>query len=229
VQEYAVRYLRVSTDLQDEDNQIRAIDKFIADKGWLLVGTYRDHGISAYKENIKRPQFEQMIVDAKKMQFQHIVVFDLDRYSRQEPDFVVEQITTLNMMYKVQVNAVFGDEWRDVVNMLNQLPDMGFAGKAISEFVRTMFLGMQATRARQESEKISRRVKESVKFKNAVDKGEVGRPKIPPNIILMIKELLIYEVPYDGIKWQCWYKVKGKVKYPSEAIVSLVRTGKINI
>jgi len=160
----AVRYLRVSTEHQDENNQIKAIDKFCEEKEWKIVNTYRDHGKSAWKNDLRRKDYQKMLEHAKQDKFDHIVVFDLDRFSRQPEQDVLDLVKNLRLMYGVEVNAVFGDEWRDVVNMINRIPDMGFMGKAISEMLEVVIVGFQAQRARKESEKISRRVKSSKKF-----------------------------------------------------------------
>ena len=225
----AVIYMRVSTDKQDEQNQLKDCKQLISHKNWNLLRVYSDHALSAYKENIIRPQFEQMLKDAKTREFQHIVVFNLDRYSRKDPEKVVDQITTLSTVYGVQVNAVHGDEWRDLIEMLNALPSMGFAGKAIVEFLRTFFLGIQAERNRRESEKIGERVRASRKFQSAKKKGTVGRPGTPPQVILAIKELVDMGVPYESIRDQCTYKIGNKVHKPSRTIVSLIKTGKMTV
>ena len=94
----AVRYLRVSTEEQDENNQINAIDTFCKQKEWVIVNTYRDHGISAWKDDSKREAFNSMINDAKKGLFKHIVVFDLDRFSRQPEEDVLKLIKTLSLI-----------------------------------------------------------------------------------------------------------------------------------
>ena len=65
----AAIYLRVSTDIQDEENQLQDCEDFCNEKNWKIIKIYRDHGISAYKENVIRPEYEQMITDAKQKKF----------------------------------------------------------------------------------------------------------------------------------------------------------------
>lgn len=65
----AVLYARVSTEEQaSRDNsipaQIKAIKQFAAKNGLYIVNEYVDEGKSARTED--RPQFQQMISDAKK-------------------------------------------------------------------------------------------------------------------------------------------------------------------
>jgi len=173
----AAIYLRVSTDRQDEHNQLQDCEDYCRQNNWTVTKIYRDHGISAYKENIIRPQYEQMINDAKQKHFSHIVVWDLDRFSRQEPIEVLQLIKKLRIIYNVEVNAVHGDEWRDLIEMINSIPNMGFMGEALCDFLEKIIRGMQATQARRESEKISRRIHSSLRFQKAKDEGRVGRPQ----------------------------------------------------
>jgi len=220
----AVRYLRVSTEHQDENNQIKAIDKFCKEKGWKIVRTYRDHGKSAWKNDLRREEYQNMLKDAKKDMFEHIVVFDLDRFSRQPEQDVLDLVKNLRLMYGVEVNAVYGDEWRDVVNMINKIPDMGFMAKAMAEMLEVIIVGFQAQRARKESEKISRRVKSSKKFQKAIDKGKVGRPGISEEVKQQVIKLLNEGKSYSYISKHITYKAKyGKVKHISAPTISEIK------
>jgi len=188
--EKAAIYLRVSTDEQNPKNQLAQCQDFCKEKGWEIYKIYEDKGKSAYKENVIRPQFQAMLKDAEQRKFQHIVVFDLDRFSRQDEKTVLSLIKKLRLMHGVEVNAVHGDEWRDVIEMINRIPDMGIIGEALSEFLEKLIVGLQARQARRESEKISMRVKASKAFQEAKKKGIVGRKEayIPKRVIKEILE-----------------------------------------
>lgn len=188
--ENCVKYIRVSTDKQDENNQNRMLDEFIKKNNWNCIRTYRDHGKSAFNENKARPDFEKMLNDAKKREFQHIAVFDLDRFSRKPAEEVIDQVKTLRMLYGVEVNAVQGDEWRDLVNMVNNIPNMGFIAKPLGDFLEAIIVGFKARNANLESKKLSDRVKESKKFQKAVDTGTVGRSMIDVDLEL-IRQVLV--------------------------------------
>lgn len=236
MKEKAVRYLRVSTTMQDEESQVKSIDKFMSEKGWEVAtefgvnGTYRDHGVSAFKE-VRRPDFENMLRDSKKREFQHIVVFDLERFSRKKAQHVLDLIKELRLMYGVEVNAVHGDEWRDLVNMINNIPNMGFIGKPLADFLESVIVGMKAYDSHLYSKKLSSAVKDSIKFKKAKKEQRLGRPKIPPILILATQELLKHYSSYNLIKDQLGYKPPNKhnERYPGEAWVSLVRSGIIDV
>ena len=52
-------------------------------KSWILVRIYREEGKSARSESIKnRPMFRQLMEDAKKDEFDGVIVYTLDRWSR---------------------------------------------------------------------------------------------------------------------------------------------------
>lgn len=185
--EIAVPYLRVSTDKQDEEHQIQYIDRFIKKQGWIKGETYRDHGISAYKDTATRPDFERMLNDAKENKFQHIVVYDLDRFSRKEPQEVLGLIKKLRLMYNIEVNAVFGDEWRDLVNFINNIPNMGFIANPLCEFLESVIIGIKAYESHKFSKKLSENVLRSEKFKKAKEEGRVGRKQKDINVDKIVK------------------------------------------
>ena len=168
---------------------------------------------------------------AEQRRFQHIVVFDLDRFSRRPEAEVLTLVKNLRLMHGVQVHACYGDEWKDAVESINNIPNMGIIGEALSEFLEKIFLGMQARASRLESERISRRILESDKFQKAKKRKKnkkIGRPKIPDDVVILIKALLEYNVPYLGIQSQVEYKnCKGEIKTPSEAFVSLIKKDRL--
>lgn len=75
-------YYRVSTNNQDTASQRAEVESYIAtqfsDREALV---YLDQGISG-KASAKRPEFNRMLMDAKAGVFDTIVVYRLDRFSR---------------------------------------------------------------------------------------------------------------------------------------------------
>ena len=83
----AVAYLRVSSlsqvDGHSLDAQARLFNEICIKRGWVPVTVYREEGASAHSESIKkRPVFRQLMEDAKKGEFDIVVVHTLDRWSR---------------------------------------------------------------------------------------------------------------------------------------------------
>ena len=79
----AVGYCRVSTDKQREesiDHQQREIQKYADENGIDVIEWYIDHGYSGTTN--KRPALERMIKDSKQKKFSQVLVWKLDRFSR---------------------------------------------------------------------------------------------------------------------------------------------------
>ncbi|NCC86211.1 MAG: recombinase family protein, partial [Clostridia bacterium] len=84
-----VIYARFSSEMQrDEsiDAQIRAIEEYAKRNNIVVVGNYVDKAKSATTDN--RPEFQQMIADAAKNQFDVVLVHKLDRFARNRNDSI---------------------------------------------------------------------------------------------------------------------------------------------
>ena len=55
-QKRAALYVRVSTDSQTVENQIRELSQVAERRGWQVVEVYRDAGISGAKGRDQRPE-----------------------------------------------------------------------------------------------------------------------------------------------------------------------------
>lgn len=76
-------YLRVSTtDAQTTENQRMALAKVAQHRGWQIVQTYEDAGISGAKGRDKRPAFDRMLKDAVRGRFDVLMVWSTDRLGR---------------------------------------------------------------------------------------------------------------------------------------------------
>jgi len=83
----AVLYCRYSSDSQTENSiegQLRECKAFAENKGITVVGTYIDRALSAKTDD--RPDFKRMIKDSAKQIFAVIIVWKLDRFSRNRYD-----------------------------------------------------------------------------------------------------------------------------------------------
>ena len=83
----AVIYARFSCDKQREESiegQIRECMAFARDKGYTVLKNYVDQAISARTDD--RPQFQQMIGDARTHGFDVVIVWKVDRFSRSRYD-----------------------------------------------------------------------------------------------------------------------------------------------
>src|ERR1035437_7893234 len=73
-------YARVSTRDQSCELQVRDLRAFCAARGFDLVGEYVDVGQSGAKDS--RPELNKLMDDARKRQFDAIVVWRFDRFAR---------------------------------------------------------------------------------------------------------------------------------------------------
>ena len=76
-----VIYARVSTDEQDTDNQIAQLVSWAASRGWEVTETYKESE-SAWRNGHQR-ELVNLVADAKKRRFQAVLVWALDRLSRE--------------------------------------------------------------------------------------------------------------------------------------------------
>ena len=76
----AAIYTRVSTLDQHTENQLPDLEQFAAARGWTIVETYTDHGISGSTE--RRPGLDALIRDARRRRFDALIVWRLDRLGR---------------------------------------------------------------------------------------------------------------------------------------------------
>jgi DNA invertase Pin-like site-specific DNA recombinase len=75
----AALYLQVSTtDGQTTENQRMALVRVAGHRGWEIVQTYEDAGISGAKGRDQRPAFNQMLKDAVRGRFQVLMVWSID-------------------------------------------------------------------------------------------------------------------------------------------------------
>ena len=77
-----VIYARVSTTNhgQDISLQTRELEQFAQARGWHLVDSYLDLGISGSKD--KRPELDRLIADAHRRRFDVVIVWKFDRFAR---------------------------------------------------------------------------------------------------------------------------------------------------
>ena len=86
----AVIYARYSSDNQREESiegQIRECQSFAERKGYTVIRTYIDRALSGTRAD-NRPQFQQMISDSTLREFQYVIVWKIDRFSRDKFDSV---------------------------------------------------------------------------------------------------------------------------------------------
>lgn len=90
----AVIYARYSSDAQSEqsiEGQLRVCQKYAQNNGYLILDTYIDRAMTG--TNDMRPEFRRMIKDSEKKQFEAVLVYKLDRFSRNKYESTIHKKT----------------------------------------------------------------------------------------------------------------------------------------
>src|ERR1051325_2051766 len=77
-------YARVSTEEQREgqtiDSQIAELERYSREKGWAVLGTYKEEGWSGGV--MERPELDRLRDDAQKGMFKAVLINHVDRLAR---------------------------------------------------------------------------------------------------------------------------------------------------
>ena len=86
----SVIYARYSSERQNEqsiEGQLRVINQFAEKEGYTIIDTYIDRAMTG--RNDDRPSFQKMISESSNKAFQYVLVYKLDRFSRNRYDSAV--------------------------------------------------------------------------------------------------------------------------------------------
>lgn len=73
-------YARVSTVDQNCAGQLEELRRYVAARGWLVVGEYVDTGVSGGKAS--RPELDRLMADVHRRRFEVVAVTKIDRFGR---------------------------------------------------------------------------------------------------------------------------------------------------
>ena len=152
----AALYVRVSTDAQTLENQIRELRQVAERRGWDVVEVYRDAGISGAKGRDGRAGLDTMLKDASRRRFDVIMAWAIDRLGRSLTDLlhIIQHLEACGVDLYLDQQSI--DTTTPMGKLVFQLTG------AFAEFERTM---------------IRQRIKAGLK--RAVAQGvKLGRPKI---------------------------------------------------
>jgi DNA invertase Pin-like site-specific DNA recombinase len=153
-------YARVSTRErgQDTQNQLHQLRGFAAKQAWLVVSEFVDYESGSTDD---REQFQAMFQAASRRQFDVLLFWSLDRFSREG---VFETLTHLNRLTGHGVHyRSFTEQWFDSCGIF-----------------REAVISIMATLAKQERVRISERTRAGLE--RARREGKIlGRPKVEVN------------------------------------------------
>ena len=113
----AVIYARVSTDEQDTDNQIAQITSWALSRGWEITDIYKENE-SAWKAGHQK-ELARLLYDAGKRRFDTVLVWALDRLSREGPLSILTLVNNLKT-YGAKVIS-YQESWTEAPGELGEL------------------------------------------------------------------------------------------------------------
>jgi DNA invertase Pin-like site-specific DNA recombinase len=168
VKKRAAIYVRVSTDKQTIENQLRELHRIAERRGWEVVKEYRDAGISGSKGREARPGLDEMLKDASRRHFDIVMAWAIDRLGRS----LIDLLGTIQTLEHCGVDLYLDQQAIDTTTPAGRL--MFQVTGAFAEFERSM---------------IRQRIHAGLK--RAVEQGkQLGRPRIAPELEKRIQGLL---------------------------------------
>ena len=178
----AAIYLRVSTSEQTVENQRRDLEAAAAQRGWEIVATFADEGISGSKGRDKRPGLDRMLKDATRGKFDVVMAWGVDRMGRSLPDLV----GTLQELHGAKVDLFLHQQAIDTTTPAGKAM-FGMLG-VFAEFERAMIVARVKAgieRAKDEQKAGKERLTADGRRKKAI-----GRPITPPHVEAAIRARL---------------------------------------
>jgi DNA invertase Pin-like site-specific DNA recombinase len=129
----AALYVRVSTDKQTVQNQIEALTAIAEGRGWTIIETYSDVGISGAKGRRDRPGLDRMLNDAQHGKFNVVLAWAIDRVGRS----LIDLLGTIQHLEACKVDIVFDQQNIDTTTPMGRCM-FSIAG-AFAEFERSIF------------------------------------------------------------------------------------------
>jgi DNA invertase Pin-like site-specific DNA recombinase len=147
---------------QEPENQLEPLRAWAKAQGWEIITEYVDRGSGA---DPNRQEFRKMLQDAMLLRFQTILVWKLDRFSRENMSQVVGRIQKLRER-NVGLRSLT-ESWVDTAKE-----------NPVSELI----LAVMGWAAAEERRKISERTKAGIARRRAIGQWKGGRPrkKEPP-------------------------------------------------
>ena len=169
-------YGRVSTERQETENQLAQMRRFAESQRWEIHHEYVDHETGKHAD---RPQFRRLFEDASRGEFQVVLFWALDRFTREGP---LETLQHLNLL------SNYGIAFRSFTEPY--LDTCGIFKEAVIAILGTI--------AKQERLRISERVRAGLE--RARKSGtRTGRPIGRPRAVFRRDQ--IPELRAQGLSW----------------------------
>src|SRR5499427_2873490 len=149
----AAIYVRVSTEKQTVENQVRELRQIAERRGWQVVEEYSDAGISGSKGRDKRPGLDRMLKDASRRRFDVVMAWAIDRLGRS----LIDLLGTIQGLEAGGVDLFLEQQAIDTTTPAGKL--MFQVTGAFAEFERSMIrqrVNAGLRRAKQQGKKLGR-------------------------------------------------------------------------
>jgi DNA invertase Pin-like site-specific DNA recombinase len=168
----AALYVRVSTDHQSVENQVRELEEVAERRGWTVVEVYRDAGISGAKGRAQRPGLDAMLKDASRRKFDVVMAWAIDRLGRS----LIDLLGTIEHLQEVGVDLYLDQQRIDTTTPTGKL--LFQITGAFAEFERSMI----RQRIRAGLSVIKDKLARDGKFESKAGKlrRRLGRPGVKP-------------------------------------------------
>ena len=110
-------YLRCSTAGQDTENQLAPLESLIKARGWDLANIYRENE-SAWRAG-HQGELASLLRDCANRKFDIVLVFALDRLTRQGPAAILNLINTM-AIYGVKVISL-NESWTEAPGVAGEI------------------------------------------------------------------------------------------------------------
>jgi DNA invertase Pin-like site-specific DNA recombinase len=110
-------YLRVSTAEQTTENQLPVLEKWVADRGHQLARVYSENE-SAWKSGHQH-ELARLKADAARRQFDIVLVWALDRLSREGAAAILNLVNTLKT-YGIRVIS-YSEAWTEAPGEIGEI------------------------------------------------------------------------------------------------------------
>jgi DNA invertase Pin-like site-specific DNA recombinase len=168
----AVLYLRVSKHEQTIENQRIELERVAAAKGWKVIATFKDEGVSGAFGREVRAQYDSMLKQGVQAKFDVVLAWDVSRLSRS----LVDLVTTLDELHACGIDLYLHQQAIDTTTP---------AGKAMfqmcgvfAEFERGILserVKAGLNRARAEGKVLGRPIK-IANVRGILKDREIGKP-----------------------------------------------------
>lgn len=113
----AAIYVRVSTDKQSVESQVKELTAIATRRGWEITQVYNDAGISGAKGRDQRPGLDDLLNDASKGRFGVVMVWAIDRLGRS----LVDLLTTLKHLEACKTDVFIEQQNLDTTTPMGKL------------------------------------------------------------------------------------------------------------